>query len=462
MDQQEPSNPTVALETPTTVVAEPTGPKPPEHWFKLNFPHEEAHKSSPGVIFTWCLHPDLVKELQQRNICHPALLVVAVDMDKMKGLSDWIKTNSPQNHEIEGRVTALRVVFPLDQGMGRIEFHRPGRYCLLATIIAEQAHTKDSTDLVHARRLNALHSMWRDRSNGWHLLLLNTTALATGELAFDTQPSTYGLEDFTAVSYFSHLFVERDKDGLAKSVAGVEETEIEIDESLFAKEPPQWLQNWGNLLFDTSPRNECDFRRRLILAFTLQPFLVAIWLLFRTLVYGVIAFFLALTGHRIKLSAMLQSFGSYGPFRRLLNGPDIFEDEGLWTRTRKDKTTRPWWQAILLMPITWVVGWGILELLVRIVERAPKFSLGVMGGVAFCVMAGILAYHLMARSAHLAAQPDVLAQRTMRFYKTRLEPLTCTLGGPQDATLKALPPSHRTLIVRFLDLKQRVCLPFRG
>jgi len=64
--------------------------------------------------------------------------------------------------------------------------------------------------------------------------------------------------------------------------------EFEVPEELFARKPEtktsKLVWKWANLWFDSDPIDECDYRRRKILAFTLQPPLMAIFQLLRRIV----------------------------------------------------------------------------------------------------------------------------------------------------------------------------------
>ncbi len=46
--------------------------------------------------------------------------------------------------------------------------------------------------------------------------------------------------------------------------------EVEVPESVFAQKPADWLWNWGNFSWRNPPVDTCDFRRRLIWAFSGQ------------------------------------------------------------------------------------------------------------------------------------------------------------------------------------------------
>ncbi len=62
-----------------------------------------------------------------------------------------------------------------------------------------------------------------------------------------------------------------------------------VPKELFAKEPPEWEQRWVNAYFSQPPRDQCEYRKRRLIAYTLQP----IWFVIR-FILGVLLAILAL------------------------------------------------------------------------------------------------------------------------------------------------------------------------
>lgn len=59
------------------------------------------------------------------------------------------------------------------------------------------------------------------------------------------------------------------------------EIDIMVPKELFAKERPEWLKLWVNLCFEGSTIDECHFRKRAIVAFTIQPPAIFLWTLLK-------------------------------------------------------------------------------------------------------------------------------------------------------------------------------------
>jgi hypothetical protein len=124
---------------------------------------------------------------------------------------------------------------PFDQMMEYVQLRHPGENKIFATVVWDEKGHK---------------GLWRrfiKRENGQH----NNTLVFAG--AFD--PPRWSI--------------------------GKAELVIDVPAELFAKKPPTWEQGWVNFFFETRAKDQCQYRRRRILAYTAQPFLVLLWLLLK-------------------------------------------------------------------------------------------------------------------------------------------------------------------------------------
>ncbi|MGD0976757.1 MAG: hypothetical protein ABR875_00450 [Minisyncoccia bacterium] len=63
---------------------------------------------------------------------------------------------------------------------------------------------------------------------------------------------------------------------------GKAELTVEVPDALFAKRPPRWEWRWVNFWFESKPKDQCQFRRRRIFpAYTVQPPLVLLWIIWK-------------------------------------------------------------------------------------------------------------------------------------------------------------------------------------
>lgn len=122
-------------------------------------------------------------------------------------------------------------------------------------------------------------------------------------------PEFFGPGDYTVipiiVSEKPSLYLKRHLDGYAIDVIDDDgdvidrddkmvgdPLDIHVPEGLFGKIPNRTLARWVNLWFESHPRDQCAFRRRFILAFTLQPIGVALWLVATTVFRAAVAMLL--------------------------------------------------------------------------------------------------------------------------------------------------------------------------
>ena len=62
------------------------------------------------------------------------------------------------------------------------------------------------------------------------------------------------------------------------------EIAVVVPTGVFAPEPSEWEKRWVNLWYVNEPLNQCQFRKRRITAYTIQPILVALWLIAKPII----------------------------------------------------------------------------------------------------------------------------------------------------------------------------------
>lgn len=261
------------------------------------------------------------------------------------------------------------------------------------------------------------------------------------------------------------------------------EMKISVPKEYFAKEPPEWLKSWTNLWFDYPPVDQCAFRRRLILALTIQPPVYAVWLVLRTILFTFWVVCLAIFGmRRIKYSVIIHPFTT--------EFTDIHRNLGKSWFTAgskgEDKEYRVWFHPLMLLfyyaIITLLIrhfGWIRAILTNRIVQ--------IVAAIIVLIVLTIVFYgrtvrwlgerkravrrekyrredeEERARRAWLS-KPDVQEQ-LRRERERKLNESFSLIGcatAPATASLSTLPPANRTFYLRYMDLKMRLCKPFAG
>jgi len=129
-----------------------------------------------------------------------------------------------------------------------------------------------------------------------------------------------------------------------------QEVTVDVSADLFAKEPPKWEKDWVEYLIPFDSKDECAFRKKRIFAYTIQPPLVALVLLIRSIFHlGVLIGKLAVGFHEFQWEALKDN-----PF----HGVDwVWFGHGTGHISQKSPI------LFLVMPINYVVLFGLTALL---------------------------------------------------------------------------------------------------
>jgi hypothetical protein len=240
---------------------------------------------------------------------------------------------------------------------------------------------------------------------------------------------------------------------------------VDVPAGVFAPEPKEWEKAWVNHLFKDKVIDQCEFRRRRLFAYGVQPFIMFGNLFVR--------FLMLLLGCLLLLKATSLKWLLHPLTYTLGDGWEMFE-EGSWVvfpesvnKEPDNKFPRPaafirscW--LMPLMPLFWLPvalllfkGWMTAALVVTII----------FVGLALL----LLLVATLANYFKLAGKPFVWAYE----YLTKEDPnqelwymdqkeiglITCT-KDKKALTFKDLPANHKTFHLRFQNLKSKVCRPF--
>jgi len=369
-----------------------------------------------AIAVRWCICPSVFEVIKSKQAPNPHILLVVTNGDKEQ-----------------------RKIVPLEQEMEYFYFEEPGKHRIQATVLC----TKDVTTL--KRRL-----LTKD-CNFYDLDILD------------------GKGDLENVAYkMRYRFT-------IEVCVGSGEVNVDVAQEFFAKKPAEWLWNWVNLWYETRPRDQCQFRRRCMLAFSLQPFVVLLWIIcicpIRFAIASFLKFGLGMRGIKFK--------PIYRPL--LMETNDVWHDnEGSVFIKNSIGKQRPWF-LLLLMPVFviplaagfsglkywlfadldfWWVPIAVITVIAGLVplgyififfawlfEKIIEFTLGSPDDWR---------QYKMTKLARKKKQEKLAA---IRAYDDTYSPLVCR-GVPLKASLKALPKQRRTIYLRFMDLKTKVCKPF--
>ena len=370
----------------------------------------DADVTNGTIAVSWCLDHELLKDLADQKITDPQVVICVAPVD-----------NYHLNKE-------YRKVVPLKDLMTYIEFRTSGKvkiWGLISQLSPRKARAK-----------------YLEKSDGEFI---------TNILGYDGDKYSSGLlnnEDYEAQDSKEYKWLSQP-------------LSVVVPKAVFAKEPPSWEKKWVNHYFRDKVVDQCEFRRRRLFAYVLQPWILLGNLFLRLLITLFAGLALA-KGFTLKYL--------YHPLMYSLKDTfDIFEDGSLAIRHLPeddkgiDKFPKPgyfvrsFW-TVPLMPLIWLP-----MLLMFIYGKFGQlfvlsFSLIVVSLIILLV--AVLANHAKAFKAFFARVWNSLTVSDELWYLDQKEAglITCSDKGP--LTYDGLPAHRKTVRLRVQNLKSKVCKPF--
>lgn len=410
---------------------------------RLIIDHKDMTVQSGTVPMRWCLYRKELEELEERGVNKPYVLIVI--------------TNGSRQY---------RYLVPMDQMMTYIQFHRPGENTVHAVIVW---HKKDN--------VKELQNFFLSSFSRWNYA--NEVFYDIGELYPEFRKGCRRLKES-------------------------EELTVTVPKKLFAPEPSDFEKWWVNLWHEVKQVDECDFRKRRISAYSAQPPLMLVWIMGITAVRFIAALVLSIAGMRgTDWSPVIHPFRhkTKRVWSYTTNGDSVF-------RKRDDGTKHPWYIRILTPPVyiitvALLIFGGFLGQVFSIASMMSLWyyaALGVVLPIAIITVAAVayivskLAWALLTalifkptdnwlernyegwgsklekrkrererlanererKRDELKAELQRQAEEQLRVEREEL--LSC--NGELQPSINALPPSKRTVHLRFLDLKAQICKPY--
>jgi hypothetical protein len=243
---------------------------------------------------------------------------------------------------------------------------------------------------------------------------------------------------------------------------------VDVPREYFAKDLPAWLVEWANLWYRLPLREQCDFRKRIpVIVFVQPPVMLVVAVLY------VVFKFVALPVIKLGYGLIGLSFGYFqNNFRPILNSEEMFEMWN-WSQYRGRAKNPLWydengdprggWQRIFT-PIFWLVpllgGWWFNR------AYSESFGLGLLT-VLMAEMILALIIRLIDEGINYLNSEDVKAAReesAKRAREVKLEQelgtWSCSQLDVSEFSPRLLLRSQRTIKLRFLGTKAKVCLPY--
>jgi hypothetical protein len=397
----------------------------------------EARESADSVIpIRWCICPEALKKFKEQEAKNLHMLIVT--------------TNEKSQEK--------RYLLPIEKTMTYISFSSPGKHIILATIVWCPDRDIEQMQRFFLRRYSV------HRYHNYIVEEYERKELKKeGSL---NESSFYSFDDI-----------------------GRESLEVNVPAEFFAKEPPKWIKEWANMLYETEPMDQCQFRRRCILAFTIQPPIMLLYAIAIILI-------------RVAITAFLLSIGKGVNIRPIANPLKQDHDDIYINTSTSIFRSYLWWP---LIPLPWIIliasatitrhfcagfpiptistihfiGLAILTAIASIASiLAIEFILLMIAKFTLIIFEATMSSkkkkdfnkwlrkHSRERNERKYAAKT--QERTMAEQKKRAafelvyheyEELSCP-GTVQEANISALPKHRRTIYLRFQNFKRKVCKPF--
>ncbi len=362
----------------------------------------ESHVSSGTVSVGWCVPREVLEALDKKGLKNPQVVLIVAPKE---------------NYHIRKE---YRKVVPLKDLLAYVEFRSAGENRIWGFISDDGA--KATKAHLEKRNSEYTNTLLNCEGDGW-------TGVVRGYPSWDDEGNR----------------VYPDTDGRLAEPIGVY-----VPRECFAPEPSDAEKAWVNWLRKGKCVDQCEFRRRRLFAYTLQvPVLLAAVL--ANTILTLAAFLVG--SRRFSLQPLLHPL-TYTPLDALYNvgGESVF--------IRSDKDT--WVKRYALLPLMPAILIAFGTLMFFLVKFNALFgllhALLVLGGVALAAVAvlGLLGLGIYVRDE----RRKILEAEDAWYLDEEEAALMACSPGKRLTTLGDLPARKRTLRLRFLDLKSKVCRPF--
>jgi hypothetical protein len=359
--------------TPITPIKDPEQKEAPTEPAPILFELRltETKVTGGSIPVTWCIDRDWL--LKHNNREHYVLLCSAPP-NKSGDIAEW------------------RGYAKLSNLMAYVTFYRPGENRIIGCVVDD----KDYVERWMAREPNR---------TGWMIEAMNFGY-------WDS--SNKFLIDSRWPSINNHI-------------------DLELPQECFAKEPSILEKKWVNFFFRTKAVDQCEFRRRRILAYTVQPIAFLIWAILYSL-------FILCTQLLYLVCGTWVTFGQLGT-------TDVYIAKK--TDFLKIKSWGMFDWILVPVPILLIVSLILshINLLFLLLPIG-----GLIGIVSFFLLFLYLSGMWVKRTKSTLQKP---------YCPEELELLQC-YSDKKIASIKDLPKGKRTIKLRFQDINSRygICKPF--
>lgn len=360
-----------------------------------------------SIPVSWCLRPEALKEIKAQFGDNPNVVLILAPKE---------------NYHIRREV---RQVVPLRDLMTYLAFKSGGTNRIWAFISGKEDARRSYLCKSEGQYIT---SLLNEEGDGWsYRFLKHVFDKETGRDKQVYQPEAYAV------------------------------IEVEVPQAAFASEPPAWEKKWVEHFFSYKAFDQCEYRRRRLFAYTVQPALMMLLMFLRlvltlaALAFGARNFSWQPLVHPMKLDFQdqLEIFGGGSVFIRKARTPsfhDSFKEMCVYG-------IRKYCLLPFMPPILAVLIFLAVSNVWMFISVGLSF-LAIVVGALFSV------YLLVDRSAEIKNWLTKLQSKAdSALSAEELEYLTCS-PDKKPFTLETLPTQKKTIRLRFQDLKSKVCRPF--
>lgn len=367
---------------------------------------ENTNLHSPVAAIRWCVDRNSINKLKELVVVNPYMFFVIA------------RERDGEFSEVDQRVV------PLGQAMEYIEFYSPGNHRIFGCLVWNSGCYRKEKD--------ARENLVSDLRNYRHLY----THLVNSGGSFKKP-------------VYSHPDLDHGS------------VDVIVPDGYFAKEPTAWEKWWVNLWYESKPVNQCHFRRRRLLAYSIQPPVILTWILLKTLIMSGEILLLLLCGIRgIKFDALLRPF-RYGIDWDCVphNKTSVF----LTDSSGKDRHPIlfffiPMVQLVILVflgLVKWGLSWLGLSIGSTLLWLLAINVIVILGIFVVNMLGGLDKLFPEETKEQKAARRKLELERLYAEYQDMI----CS-GLALQPSVSSLPSKRRTVYLRFQEFKSKVCLPF--
>jgi len=238
--------------------------------------------------------------------------------------------------------------------------------------------------------------------------------------------------------------------------------DVDVPADIFAKEPSDWEKNWVLWLVKDKGMDQCDFRRKRLFAYTVQPFIMLGNILLRFL-FTFLSASLLLKSFTFKclLHPMSTDFEDLND---LVSGRMFFYKpiEKFYSEESPEKFLAHIRDMLLIAKLVVPILFTPLILLFLIPLIYFGGTTAIMAVLVSILIVGFIAsitMWLMVKLKNLTNKEE--NPKIKDLLKEEIDFLLCN-SNYNFTKISSLPPKKRSIKLRFQQIKSKICRPFPG